>query len=247
MNDDHAFPWARAAVVVPFVALLVVALVFACKPPSSSDGGGGGDTRSEAPGGTVIPTLDANRSPTPAQVVVPTTAPLPDPSEPPASLEPPMDGYEEPPPPEPPPAAPPVAAEVDFLDPSAVSHAAVVTLWSVDTTKDSAPIDADKRAAPYLDQSLNAEVQMASTTGKLPPDWYELASHQGKTVVVAVPADEAGKPVNTPTEARQAWAVTVSPVGADGWHGVPEQFTVFVTLSRSMVDQPWRVTDYQSA
>lgn len=240
--DEHTFPWTRAVLAVPFIALLVVALVFACNPPSSGSGGGA----RPAAQGTVIPTLGASRPPADAPVVVP-TAPAPEGDGVPADPEPPMDGHDEAPPPDAPmTAAPPAPADVDFRDPVAVSHAAVVTLWSVDTTKDSGPIDADKRAAPYLSPALNREVQLAPTTGKLPPDWYELADHQGKTVVVAVSTDEAGRPPNTPTEARHAWAVTVNPVGADGWHGVPQEFTVFVTLSRSTADQPWLVTDYES-
>lgn len=241
--EGQSFPWARAVFVVPFLAMLVVALVFACKPPSSGDGDGPGP----AAQGTVIPTLGTPR-PTAAPVVIP-TAPAPTQSQVPGDAESAMDDYEEaPPPPEPSvTAAPPVPTAVDFRDPVAVSHAAVVTLWTVDTTKDAGPIAGDKRAAPYLSQALNNEVQMAPTTGKLPSDWYELASHQGKTVVVAVPADEAGKPADTPTEAWHAWAVTVSPIGADGWLGVPQEFTVFVALSRTMVDQPWLVTDYESS
>ncbi|HSA51320.1 MAG TPA: hypothetical protein VLH10_14600 [Yinghuangia sp.] len=247
---DNVATWARAAFVVPFIAAMAILVMFACDVPGSDSGASHGPTATpdssaadvQSPESAVIVTTPPTGAP-PPDATDPDELPLPEGS---ATL--PMDGQTadvDAPAEEAPALAPPVPEQVDFQDPVAVSRAAVVVMWTSDTTKDSRPGDAMLRAEPYLSQELNEAARTAQSIERLPPDWVEMSERQGRTVVTATLADEKGKPPDTPTEAYHAWSLTVSPIGADGWRGVPENITVFVTLARSMVGQPWQVTNYQ--
>jgi hypothetical protein len=155
-----------------------------------------------------------------------------------------MDEIHETPPATSAPPPPPQPSQVDMQNPAAVSQAAVVTMWTSDTTKDPDANAAVVRAAPYLSDELVTAARDASEV-RPSQDWIELADHRGRTVVTAVPADEAGKPVNNQLAAYQTWQLTVDRVGADGWRGTPQTLTVFVTLARPAAGQPWRVTEYE--
>ncbi|MCF2526721.1 hypothetical protein [Yinghuangia soli] len=241
--NDITTTWRRMLFVAPFVVLLILAVVYACdvtKPPGSTSPAATGP--SAPPTGSTAPTDAPATEGGPGEATPPAAEPTTAlPTTPPT----PMDRHDDPPPPtSAPPPPPPQAAQVDMKDPSAVSRAAVLTMWTVDTTKDANAEAGTLRAAPFLSPAL---VQAAREGAAIRPSqaWLEMAGHQGRTVATAVPNDEAGKPPDTPTTALRTWAVTVSPVADSGWRGVPDTLTVYVTLGRSAVDQPWRVTGYE--
>lgn len=244
--DTSRLPWARAAVVATAAALVMLAVVFSCDPPSPAGRGTAPPSPpstsalpSGATGATYVPTVSPVTGPTPG-----TAGSAGGPAE--TADATPMDVHDQAPPSPSPAPVPPAPAEVDPNDPVAVSRAAVITMWTVDTTKDLGPSDAIKRAAPYLSQAIIIENQAAQARENPSRDWQELAGHNGRTVVSALLADEFGKPPDTPTDSRHTWALTVTPVGDDDWRGLPDHMTVFVTLSRATADQPWKVTDFQS-
>lgn len=128
---------------------------------------------------------------------------------------------------------------LDRADATQVSKAAVTVMWTVDAAVDRGQRDAYLRARSLLDPGYAAAIA-DGPAGELPTLWRRHRAYARVTVVRA-PVEGDVEP-DTPTAARRRWAVTVVPTGRDGWLGAPVRTSVFVTLTRSSVSAPWRVS-----
>jgi hypothetical protein len=135
----------------------------------------------------------------------------------------------------------PTANSVNYGDPSAVSGAAIIVQWTMDTVTDSSPYQAELRSAPFLTPAYLAVIKAGAPVTGPGYQWQEWAAHRAYTTVSLLAEDDGG-PTDTVTDAYEQWGVTVTPHGTDGWTGAPEEFTVFVDLTRSGPAQPWLVS-----
>jgi hypothetical protein len=143
------------------------------------------------------------------------------------------------------PAAPPadVLRGADPTDATAVGGAVARAVWTSDTTADSGPTDAEIRASALFIPDLRS---LLAAVNPAPPgaEWVLWSSHKVKTVATAVLQHDAGAPTDTPTVAVRSFAVTVQPVGADGWTGPSDLEVEFLTLARAAPGGPWLVARF---
>ncbi|MCX4233220.1 hypothetical protein [Streptomyces ortus] len=135
--------------------------------------------------------------------------------------------------------------DVDRTDADAVSEGALKVLWTFDTTTDSGPHDAEVRAADagWLTGAY-ADRLRAQRPRTIPGvQWQEWAEHRAHTTVVPRKTADAAQPPDTDTGAWRQWTVTATPSGRRQWTGEPAVVTVFLHLTRTAGDQPWRVAD----
>jgi hypothetical protein len=134
----------------------------------------------------------------------------------------------------------PDPAHVDQRDATALSRAALVTMWTVDSDIDTyGQRDAYLRAVPYLTSGYAARA--VDTFPALPPPAQWTQHHAYAQVTLAAGHDD---PVpDQPTGAQRQWVITVHPTGRDGWHGDPVTVTANVALTRVGPAQPWRILD----
>ncbi|MER8069075.1 hypothetical protein ABTZ59_12360 [Streptomyces sp. NPDC094034] len=135
--------------------------------------------------------------------------------------------------------------DVDQTDADAVGEGALRALWTYDTTTDSGPRDAELRAAEagwltgaYADQ-LRAH-RPSSVPGA---QWREWAGHRARTTVALKKTEDAAKPPDTGTKAWRQWTITATPKGRGRWTGEPVVASVYVQLTRTTADRPWRVAE----
>lgn len=139
----------------------------------------------------------------------------------------------------PPRVRPPDPARVDHSDATAVSRAAVLAMWRVDSAVDTGQRDAYRRARPFLTPEYFATVR-GEQAGKLPNEWLRHRAYA--TVRLAPQQIDSGAGADTPTTAHRQWGITVVPVGRDGWRGRKVEAVAFVTLTRAAASAPWRVS-----
>lgn len=178
----------------------------------------------------------------------------PDGADSPPPAESPDDGHdhnhpmEEPPGTEAPPPLPtqsvPEPAKVDARDPSTLGLATVVTMWSIDTAKDTSMRDGLVRASGFFSPSLYAKFRADPPGRGDAALWETWREHHAYTVVTATPVVDSGRPEDTTTTAQYGWSVQVQAFGTDGWRGPPDEFVVYLTLSRANVTLPWQVAEW---
>ncbi len=111
-------------------------------------------------------------------------------------------------------------SSVNNADPNSVAIAVVTTLNRQDTTGDASPLDAVRRAAPWLTSTLLADSLNVPQRGDT--RWSALAAHRGYTAVDRVLlANEIGQPPNTATTAYVQVSYQTQKFGRDGWQGSP--------------------------
>ncbi|MEV4003515.1 hypothetical protein [Actinomadura sp. NPDC049753] len=137
----------------------------------------------------------------------------------------------------------PDPADVDRSDPTAVSRAAVQTMWTVDAVIDRGQGDAYRRALPYLTGQY-AERLQTLPLGGVPPAWRD--HHAYARVRLSPQTLEDGAPPDNARTAHRQWEVTVTPTGRDGWKGTATRAIVFVTLT-SDAEDIWRVSAVTTA
>lgn len=133
-------------------------------------------------------------------------------------------------------------ATVSQGDPSSVAVAAMRASLTVDTAIDVAPLDAQRRTAPFLDTKLAALSRLpVGGNGGSDAAWVRLGEHHGYTTVAAKSTPQEGQPGDTPTTAVRSITVTVTSRGSNGWHttGTPQLW--IVTLTHEPLG--WRVSD----
>ncbi|MFG1913068.1 hypothetical protein [Kribbella sp. NPDC048928] len=138
----------------------------------------------------------------------------------------------------------PRPAQVNSLNASAVAATVAAVTYRYDTAIDNSPSDAQRRATPWLTPAYAAQLTggPAAAPGA---EWNTWAQHRAYTTSTAVDATEDGAPPDTTTRADRSIAVTVTPIGRDRWHGTPQQYVLFITLTRDGAAAPWRVSQLQ--
>jgi len=137
-------------------------------------------------------------------------------------------------------------ATVDRRNADAVATAAAATMYSYDTTIDNSPMDAARRAKPWLTASYAAAVAQPMPGGG-GADWLTLAQHTGYTTASVADAHDDGAPPDDPTHASRQRVVTVTTYGTNGWTVPPTVRTVFVNLVRATSSAPWQISGVTTA
>lgn len=132
---------------------------------------------------------------------------------------------------------------VNHLDATAVSRAAVQTMWTVDAANDRSQLDAYLRAHPYMTSACYAELK-TQPVGTIPSHWRD--HHAYARPRLERQSIEAGVGEDTATRAHRQWSVTVTPIGRDGWIGHSARAIVFTTLTRNG-DGLWKVSAISTA
>lgn len=132
---------------------------------------------------------------------------------------------------------------VDRRDATAVSRAAVQTMWTVDAAIDRGQSDAYQRARPYLTPEYAARAE-AQPIGTVPSLWRDHRAYARVRLTPQTPED--GAPPDNARTAHRQWEVAVTPVGRDGWKGAPTRAIAFVTLTRGG-ENDWRVSGVTTA
>jgi len=121
--------------------------------------------------------------------------------------------------------------------PLVVTTAALRVLYGSDTTLDAQPMDAEKRALPWLGGPFAAAVASAHIVSAPGAVWNGWAAHRAHLVVTLTRGYDDGAPPTTPTAAYQQWVITQTPVGTRSggarWTGTPVQTIVLVDLTRT--------------
>ncbi|GAA4788374.1 hypothetical protein [Streptomyces ziwulingensis] len=135
--------------------------------------------------------------------------------------------------------------DIDRTDADAVSKGALTALWTFDTTVDRGPHDAELRAADagWLTKAYAERLRAREQPPVAGAEWQTWADHQARTTVVPESTPDAAQPPDTDTEAWRQWIVTATPSGRAGWSGEPVVVAVYVRLTRTAADKPWRVAD----
>ena len=130
----------------------------------------------------------------------------------------------------------PAAALRTSPDPLVVAAAALTVFYGSDTTLDTQPMDAEKRALPWLGGAVATAVASAQIVAAPGAVWNGWAAHRAHLVVTVARGYDDGAPPNTPTASYQQWVVTQTPVGvtrAKRWTGPPVQTVVLVVCTRT--------------
>lgn len=122
----------------------------------------------------------------------------------------------------------------------AVADAVAATFYRHDTRLDTSPADAGRRAAPWLTPAYAAALA-APRPGGGGAAWLELADHDGYTTTAVTTVTESGAPPDTGTAAYRQRQVIVTAHGSAGWTRRPDTHALFIRLTRTDPDAPWKV------
>lgn len=128
----------------------------------------------------------------------------------------------------------------------AVATATVATMYRYDSAIDNSPMDATRRAKPWLTSDYAAAVEKPMPGGG-GADWLALAEHHGYTTTSVKEAHDDGAPPDDPTHASRQRVVTVTSQGDNGWTVQPTVVTVFVNLVRPTSSAPWQINGVTTA
>jgi len=137
-------------------------------------------------------------------------------------------------------------ATVNGQDADAVATAAVATMYRYDCSIDNSPMDASRRAKPWLTPDYMAAVAKPMPGGG-GADWITLSQHHGYTTTSVKDAHDDGAPPDDRTHASRQRVVTVTPQGDNGWSAQPTVVTVFVNLVRPTPSAPWQISGVTTA
>jgi len=143
----------------------------------------------------------------------------------------------------------PAAATRTSPDPLVVTAAALRVLFGSDTTFDAQPMDAEKRALPWLGGPFAAAVRSAAIVAAPGAVWNGWAAHRAHLVVTVTRGYTDGAPSDTSTAVHRQWLLTQTPVGTGlgrtRWTGTPISTVVYTTTTRA--GGRWAVTTVQEA
>lgn len=131
-------------------------------------------------------------------------------------------------------------ASVDQHNPTAVGRAVLIVMYRHDTAIDNTPLDALRRARPWLTPLYRAGFTAARPHGA-GTRWATWTAHHAYTTVTLRGYTDASQPDDTTRIASRSYRVTYTPTGRDHWHGHPTTVTAYLTLTRANPHQPWRV------
>lgn len=138
----------------------------------------------------------------------------------------------------------PVPSHVNGQDPSAIATAALSVMYAMDTRMDTSPHDATVRATRYLTPKYGAELRAEQPRSAPGAQWQDWADHHAYTTATISPADDAGRPSDSPTIAYRQYTVTVTARGDTGYSDVEQVGTAFIELTRTG-SNPWRISTIQ--
>lgn len=129
---------------------------------------------------------------------------------------------------------------IDQKDATAVSRAALIVMYTVDSTVDAGLRNARLRATHYLTAAYAAGIK-AEPVQYVPEEWRK---HRAYLAVRLRPVvREKGAPSDAPTVSYREWEMTTVPTGRDHWHGTPRTSVVYMALARSSKGMPWRISN----
>ncbi|MGI5323805.1 hypothetical protein [Actinomadura nitritigenes] len=133
----------------------------------------------------------------------------------------------------------PDLTRLDQTNATAVSKAALILMWTVDSAIDHGQQDAYQRATPLLDDVYKTVIA-GQGGGGIPGQWSRHRAYAKVRLTRQTPQGDV--PAETPTLAHRLWRIDITPTGRDGWKDTPVHVTAFVTLKRDGPDAPWRVS-----
>lgn len=135
----------------------------------------------------------------------------------------------------------PAGATLTSPDPDTAAAAALTVYYGADTTLDTTPADASRRALPWLTGQLAAATRAYQPRAAPGAVWNAWAAHHAHLKVRVTRAYDDGGPAGTPTRVYRQELVTLTPRGRDGWAGTPVTWTDFLTLTRPTAAGGWRI------
>jgi hypothetical protein len=136
--------------------------------------------------------------------------------------------------------ASPTGAALDPVPGQACQRFAAA-LFSADTTTDTGPGDATRRAAAYTTPPIAARMLDSVQDGR----WGTWQAHQARLQTVVTAYTDPEQPPDGGTAAYRAARVSASPVGRDGWHGWTQNTIVYCTLT--VTSSGWLVSGFTQA
>lgn len=142
-------------------------------------------------------------------------------------------------------ASQPAPNTVARTNPDAVAQAALIALYSYDTTIDNGPNDTAHRALPWLSARFAAAVTQDRPVASAGATWTEWTTHHAYITPDVQPGTDDRPPDSATTAVRQ-FEIILAPTGRDGWKGQPETRSVFVTLTKEPLEvSTWAVDQVQ--
>jgi len=127
----------------------------------------------------------------------------------------------------PPPTLVPTVPGYRYDDPADVCHRFAAALYSADTTVDSGPADAPRRAAGYADAALAATLTRSTVDGR----WPLWRQHRARLHTQVRGHADSEAPVDSTVAAYRAVQVAATPVGDHGWRGWTQTTLLHCTLT----------------
>lgn len=143
----------------------------------------------------------------------------------------------------------PSLAPVSTSDATAVGCSALVLLFSLDTTIDSAQQTqhaGELRAAnsPYVTLDYANDLRTREPIPLPGGTWQMWTRHRAYISITVAVADSRDAPPDTATTAYRQFHLTNRPTGRDGWYGPAISHDAFSKLTRASANDPWRVASF---
>lgn len=137
-------------------------------------------------------------------------------------------------------------ADVDQRDPDAVADAVALTAYRYDPRVDNSPMDALRRATPWLTADY-AEAANQPMPGGGGADWLALIKNDGYTSSTIEDASEADQPPDTADAAYRQRLLTVTTHDAGGEVTHTQTDVLWLVLSTDTGSQKWAVESINSS
>lgn len=124
-------------------------------------------------------------------------------------------------------------ANLNRSDPTAVGTWAAQTIWTIDTTSDTDPTDAELRAIPVFTASYAAGLRALPRPASPGAEWATWKAHGATTTASAVLQRDSGALVDTATTAHRSYFITVTFLTSDGAVIAPKTDVQFITLTKT--------------
>ena len=134
------------------------------------------------------------------------------------------------------------APSVNEADAESVADTVALLLSCQDSRTDASPLDAYKRASPYLTHSLQPSEEAQVRGGAA---WETLKTNDAYTSVAVEPLWGQSPPGASENVAYADRQVTTTPTSESGWTGTPE--TAFYNFTLTKDHGTWRVSNIATA
>ncbi|MDE1576987.1 hypothetical protein PWJ82_01550 [Actinotignum schaalii] len=130
------------------------------------------------------------------------------------------------------------APTVNEADAESVADTVALLLSCQDSRTDASPLDAYKRASPYLTHSLQPSEEAQVRGGAA---WETLKTNDAYTAIAIEPLWGEAPPAAAADVAYADRQVTITPTSENGWTGTP--VTAFYNFTLTKEDGTWRVSN----